>query len=89
MNKVIVFSRFKSLLLLLLVISSCGVNFMDSFGMKLQQEMCVKNTLEKGSVLYNCYITISRENGTGKNIFDHSINFISKGCIFSVCWLYR
>jgi len=34
MNKVIVFSRFKSLLLLLLVISSFGVNFVDSFGMK-------------------------------------------------------
>jgi len=32
MNKVIVFSRFKSLLLLLLVISSFGVNFVDSFG---------------------------------------------------------
>ena len=33
MNKVIVFSRFKSLLLLLFVISSCGVNFVESFGM--------------------------------------------------------
>jgi len=78
MNKVIVFSRFKSLLLLLFVISSCGVNFVDSFG-ALPKDMLVKKTLEEGSVLYNCYITISRKHDANKNIFDHSINFISKG----------
>jgi len=43
MNKVIVFSRFKSLLLLLLVISSFGVNFVDSFG---------ANTLENNNNMY-------------------------------------
>ena len=43
MNKVIVFSRFKSLLLLLLVISSFGVNFVDSFGMKLSMETLLQN----------------------------------------------
>ena len=38
MNKVIVFSRFKSLLLLLFVFSSFGVNFVDSFGMNQQND---------------------------------------------------
>ena len=48
MNKVIVFSRFKSLLLLLLVISSFGVNFMDSFGMENENEINETDLVQDG-----------------------------------------
>jgi len=55
MNKVIVFSRFKSLLLLLFVFSSFGVNFVDIFGMEssmpetvsIPKETLIENDLEK------------------------------------------
>jgi len=91
MNKVIVFSRFKSLLLLLLVISSFGVNFVDSFGMEIndgkKDDDKGKSSTETISVLHDCHITFSRE---GDNLtvktYDPIVNFISKGLYVFGFW---
>ena len=49
MNKVIVFSRFKSLLLfLLLLFGICGVSFVDSFGMENEDEINETDLVQDG-----------------------------------------
>ena len=93
MNKVIVFSRFKSLLLLLFVFSSFGVNFVDSFGMetplleKNKDYSKGKSSTETISVLHDCYITFYRSEETRTvKIYDPIVKFISKGLYVFGFW---
>ena len=93
MNKVIVFSRFKSLLLLLFVFSSCGMSFVDSFGMesplleKKKDDNKGKSSTETISVLNDCHITFFRE-GDKRTVkkYDPIVNFISQGLYVFGFW---
>ena len=97
MNKVIVFSRFKSLLLLLFVFSSFGVNFVESFGMlsddfdEKKDDNKGKSSTETISVLHDCYITFYRSEETRTvKTYDPIVNFISQGLYVFGFWdIYR